>query len=89
MMQCEKDRDTYFLEKSQTHDVSSGKRPSCISSVLLLVSDILLCCNSGAESSIDVRILSSSLEAKLTVCFCALHGDEKVLELTVVRFTEG
>lgn len=24
-----------------------------------------------------MRILSSSLEAKLTVCFCALHGDEK------------
>ncbi|KAJ8547441.1 hypothetical protein K7X08_011027 [Anisodus acutangulus] len=54
VMQCEKDRDTYFLEKSQTHDVSSG-----------------------AESFIDVRILSSSLEAKLTVCFCALHGDEE------------
>lgn len=24
-----------------------------------------------------MRILSSSLEAKLTVCFCALHGDEE------------
>nr|XP_010326590.1 uncharacterized protein LOC101258897 isoform X5 [Solanum lycopersicum] len=54
VMQCEKDRDTYFLEKSQTHAASSG-----------------------AESFIDVRILSSSLEAKLTVCFCALHGDEE------------
>ncbi|XP_059295187.1 uncharacterized protein LOC132048269 isoform X2 [Lycium ferocissimum] len=54
VMQCEKDRDTYFLEKLQTHDASSG-----------------------AESFIDVRILSSSLEAKLTVCFCALHGDEE------------
>ncbi|KAK4357270.1 hypothetical protein RND71_022880 [Anisodus tanguticus] len=54
VMQCEKDRDTYFLEKSQIHDASSG-----------------------AESFIDVRILSSSLEAKLTVCFCALHGDEE------------
>lgn len=54
VMQCEKDRDTYFLEKSQTHAASSGE-----------------------ESFIDVRILSSSLEAKLTVCFCALHGDEE------------
>ncbi|CAN4093095.1 unnamed protein product [Withania somnifera] len=52
VMQCEKDRDTYFLEKSRTNDASN------------------------AESFIDVRILSSSLEAKLTVCFCALHGDE-------------
>ncbi|KAK4732241.1 hypothetical protein R3W88_025229 [Solanum pinnatisectum] len=54
VMQCEKDRDAYFLEKSQTHAASSGE-----------------------ESFIDVRILSSSLEAKLTVCFCALHGDEE------------
>ncbi|XP_060178838.1 uncharacterized protein LOC132609021 isoform X4 [Lycium barbarum] len=54
VMQCEKDRDTYFLEKLQTHDASTG-----------------------AESFIDMRILSSSLEAKLTVCFCALHGDEE------------
>lgn len=54
LIQCEKDRDTYFLEKSQTHDASSG-----------------------AKNFIDVRILSSSLEAKLTVCFCALHGDEE------------
>lgn len=54
VMQCEKDTDTYFLEKSQTDDASSG-----------------------AQSFIDVRILSSSLEAKLTVCFCALHGDEE------------
>ncbi|XP_060181032.1 uncharacterized protein LOC132610692 isoform X7 [Lycium barbarum] len=54
VMQCEKDRDTYFLEKLQTHDASSG-----------------------AESFIDVRILSSSFEAKLSVCFCALHGDEE------------
>ncbi|XP_019240282.1 PREDICTED: uncharacterized protein LOC109220270 isoform X4 [Nicotiana attenuata] len=59
LMQCEKDRDTYFLEKSQTHDASSAK------------------------SFIDVRILSCSLEAKLTVCFCALLGDEEVLGLTI------
>lgn len=38
VIQCEKDRDTYFLEKSQTHDVSSGKRQSVylLSSCLFL-----------------------------------------------------
>lgn len=85
VMQCEKDRDTYFLEKSQTHAASSGKRPNCVSPVSCLFLTFSSAVNSGAESFIDVRILSSSLEAKLTVCFCALHGDEEVLELTIVH----
>ncbi|XP_016565737.2 uncharacterized protein LOC107864005 isoform X2 [Capsicum annuum] len=77
VMQCEKDRDTYFLEKSQTRDSSSGKMPNCVSPVLLPVLTFSSAVNSDAESFIDVRILSSSLEAKLTVCFCAVRGDEE------------
>ncbi|WMV47593.1 hypothetical protein MTR67_040978 [Solanum verrucosum] len=76
-MQCEKDRDTYFLEKSQTHAASSGKRPNCVSPVSCLFLTFSSAVNSGEKCFIDVRILSNSLEAKLTVCFCALHGDEE------------
>lgn len=63
--------------------VVKGQTVCLLSSCLFLTFSSAV--NSGAESFIDVRILSSSLEAKLTVCFCALHGDEEVLEPTIVR----